>query len=99
MKKVQFLKLAQLELDDAVTWYNSQSSNLGVRFLDELDKAVRRIVAYPLSCPKIETNLGRGLLARFPYGIIYGIDSDSDSSCSTSTQRAKILDWQITQGY
>jgi len=77
MKKVRFLKLAQLEVDDAVTWYNSQYVNLGTQFLDELDKAVRRIVAYPFSCPKIEANLRRGLLMRFPYGIIYGIDSDS----------------------
>lgn len=75
--KVQFLELAQLEVDDAVAWYNSQSSELGLKFLDELDKVIRRIVSYPLSCPKIESGLRRGLMARFPYGAIYGIDSGS----------------------
>lgn len=77
MKQVLFLKLAQQEVSDAVAWYNSQSANLGLTFLDELDRTLRRIAAYPLSCPEIESNIRRGLLARFPYGIIYGIDTDS----------------------
>lgn len=73
--KVRFLKPAQSELDDAVAWYDSQSRNLGTQFLDDLDRTVRRIVAYPLANAKIEEELRRCLLSRFPYGIIYGIDS------------------------
>jgi plasmid stabilization system protein ParE len=57
--KVRFLKPAQSELDDAVEWYDSQSFGLGTQFLDDLDRAVRRIVSYPLSCPEIEPNLRR----------------------------------------
>ncbi|MBI4844335.1 MAG: type II toxin-antitoxin system RelE/ParE family toxin [Nitrospirae bacterium] len=75
--KVRFLKPAQAEVDDAVAWYDSQSRNLGTQFLDDLDRAVRRIVAYPLSSTKIEEDLRRCLLSRFPYGIIYGIDSET----------------------
>ena len=75
--KVLFSKPAQLEVDDAVTWYDTQSSGLGTQFLDDLDRTVRRIVAYPLSCQEIEPELRRGLLSRFPYGIIYGIDDDT----------------------
>ncbi len=74
--KVRFLKPAQSEVDDAVTWYDSQSRNLGTQFLDDLDRAVRRIVAYPLSSKEIEKEIRRCLLSRFPYGIIYGIDSE-----------------------
>lgn len=51
--KVQFLSFAQQELDDAVNWYNEQASGLGKDFLDELDRAVRRAVTYPLSCPDL----------------------------------------------
>lgn len=39
--KVRFLALAQKELDDAVSWYNEQSEDLGKEFLDELDRGVR----------------------------------------------------------
>ena len=45
--KVRFLTLAQQELDDAVDWYNEQADGLGKEFLDELDRAVRRSVAFP----------------------------------------------------
>lgn len=75
--KVRFLKPAQSEVDDAVEWYDSQSFGPGMQFLDDLDRTVRRIVSYPLSCPEIEPDLRRCLLSRFPYGIIYGIDTDT----------------------
>ncbi len=75
--KVRFLKPAQSEVDDVVAWYESQLQGLGTRFLDDLDRIIRRIVAYPLSCMEIEQGLRRCLLPRFPYGIIYGIDSDT----------------------
>jgi plasmid stabilization system protein ParE len=75
--KVRFLSLAQQELDDAVAWYSNQAAGMGKEFLDELDRAVRRVVAYPLSCPEIDPGLRRCLLARFPYGLIYGEDGDT----------------------
>ena len=75
--KVRFLTLAQQELDDAVNWYNEQADGLGKEFLDELDRAVRRSVAFPLSCPEIEPGLRRCLLARFPYGLVYGLEGDT----------------------
>jgi plasmid stabilization system protein ParE len=75
--KVRFLKPAQSEVDDAVAWYDSQSHNLGIQFLDDIDRTIRRIAAYPLSSMEIEQDLRRCLLSRFPYGIIYGIDSET----------------------
>ncbi len=71
---IRISRLAQREIDDAVPWYDSQSSGLGVKFLDDFDRSIKRIVTYPLSCEEIETGLRRCLLSRFPYGIIYGID-------------------------
>lgn len=75
--KIRFLKPAQLEVDDAVAWYDSQLPGLATQFLDELDKAVRRIVTYPSSCEEMEPELRRCLLSRFPYGLIYGIDDET----------------------
>ena len=72
--KLRFLLLAQRELDDAVAWYNEQAAGSGQEFLDELDRVVRRAVTFPMSCPEIEPGVRRCLLARFPYGLIYGVD-------------------------
>jgi plasmid stabilization system protein ParE len=74
---VRFLSLAYQELDDAVSWYNQQADGLGQEFLDELDRAVRRAAAFPLSCPEIDPGLRKCLLARFPYGVVYGLEGDT----------------------
>jgi plasmid stabilization system protein ParE len=75
--KVVFLAPAQNELDDAVAWYNRQAAGLGRELLDELDRAVRRGLAFPLSYPEIEPGIRRCRLGRFPYGVIYGLDGDT----------------------
>ncbi len=74
--KIRFLKHAQSEVDDAFSWYDSQAHGLGTQFLDDLDRAVRRIAAFPLANTEIEEGLRRCLLSKFPYGIIYGLDSE-----------------------
>lgn len=75
--KVRFLTLAQQELDDATAWYDERAEGLGHEFLDELDRTVRRAISFPRSCPEIEAGIRRCLIARFPYGLIYGIDDDT----------------------
>jgi plasmid stabilization system protein ParE len=74
--RIRFLEAAQLEVDDAVAWYDEREEYLGRDFLDELDRAIRRIKSFPLASTEIEPGIRRCLLARFPYGLIYGIDED-----------------------
>jgi hypothetical protein len=69
--KIRFLAIARQELDDAVEWYDRQSAGLGLRFLDELDRVVRRIKVYPNSCQELAPGLRRALLSRFPYESIH----------------------------
>ncbi|MBI4060411.1 MAG: type II toxin-antitoxin system RelE/ParE family toxin [Elusimicrobia bacterium] len=72
--KVRLLAVARQELDDAVAWYDGQATGLGREFLVEIDRAVRRAAAFPMSCPEIEPSIRRCLLARFPYGLLFGVD-------------------------
>ena len=74
---VEFLAVAQREVDDAVEWYDQQAAGLGREFLDELDRAVRRAAAFPLSCAEVEPGVRRCLVARFPYGVLYGLDRET----------------------
>ena len=74
---VRFLAIARQELDDAFDWYERQSSGLGYEFLDEIDRAVHRIKAYPDSCTELMSGVRRALVNRFPYGLIYGQDADA----------------------
>ncbi len=74
--KIRFLKPAQFEVDDAVSWYNSQLPGLGTQFLDDLDRTIKRISAFPYASQKIGSEFRRCLLSRFPYGIIYRVDKN-----------------------
>ena len=71
MQKVQFLKLAQQELDDAFNYYEYQQANLGYRFIQEVHDAIELIKLYPSGWSQISKNTRRCLLKTFPYGVIY----------------------------
>lgn len=43
--KIEFLPIAEIELDKAFQWYVSQQSNLGLKFLDEINQSLKRIAA------------------------------------------------------
>jgi plasmid stabilization system protein ParE len=74
--RIRFLEAAQQEVDDAVAWYDEREEELGRDFLDELDRAIRRIKSFPLASTEIEPGIRRCLLARFPYSLIYGIEQE-----------------------
>lgn len=70
---VRFLKMARLELDEAVDYYNSEMPGLGDDFLAEVLNAIDRIREYPEAWPVFTRNSRRCLVRRFPYGILYQV--------------------------
>jgi hypothetical protein len=44
---IKFLKPAQIELDDAFDYYESQLTGLGYRFQAEIARSLTRISCYP----------------------------------------------------
>ena len=61
---------------DAARYYELQAPGLGGDFLDKIDAAVRDIGAHPERWPVVRFNIRRRLVHRFPYAILYRIDSD-----------------------
>lgn len=90
---VSFLSLAQTELDDAFAWYEEQAIGLGYEFLDEFDQTVRLIVSFPDSFQKIEMELRRCYMNRFPYVVIYGHEKDRIIIVAVSHARRKPKHW------
>jgi len=74
---IRFLTMAETEVDEAVSWYHEQSEDEGLKFLDELDRAVRVVSAYPLIAAEIEPDIRSFFFRRFPYSLIYGIDEEA----------------------
>src|SRR5213592_3798708 len=63
--------LAQADLDDAATWYESQQSGLGSRFLDAVDHVLNRVRETPLQFPSVSAGVRRALLQTFPYAVYF----------------------------
>ena len=69
------LPQAQIELDDAYEWYESQADGLGDRFLAESVHAFGLIQRFPNAWHPLSPNTRRCRLKRFPYGVIYAVES------------------------
>ena len=71
-----FSKYANLELDDAVNFYELEFSGLGIRFKNEIKKAVMRISEYPQAYSVERNEIRRCVLHKFPYKLLYSIEVD-----------------------
>ncbi len=76
MKPVRFLRPAELELLDAVEYYELQATGLGSEFLDKVDAAIQDIRKAPDRWPIIKASIRRRLFHRFPYAVLYRIDPE-----------------------
>jgi hypothetical protein len=62
---------ARIEFDQSADWYESQKPGLGLRFLDEIDKSIVRILGSPEKWRRIDATVRRYLVDRFPFTIFY----------------------------
>jgi toxin ParE2 len=69
--KITFLEIAQIEMDDAIEYYNYEAPGLGDQFLTEVLNALDRIGEFPEAWHPCSRRTRRCRTRRFPYGIIY----------------------------
>jgi toxin ParE1/3/4 len=66
-----FNPLAELELAEAVEFYDQAKRGLGDEFLHEVEQAIVFLDRYPEAAPKVGREVRRFVLPRFPYSLIY----------------------------
>lgn len=64
------------EADATAAFYKEKQSDLQVRFLDSLQDALGRIQRHPRIYRKVEGEIRKCRLPRFPYGVIYRLQAD-----------------------
>ena len=74
--RIRFLEIAEIELDQAIEYYNYESPGLGDAFLTEALKALDRIGEFPEAWHPLSARTRRCQMRRFPYGIIYQVRQD-----------------------
>lgn len=73
----RFLSPAEQDLAEAVSYYERAEPGLGVEFLDEVERTVRRILLNPHAWTKVSENHRRCRTRRFPFGLIYAIEGET----------------------
>lgn len=74
--RIRFLEIAQIELDEAIKYYNYELLGLGETFLTEVLNTLDRIGEFPEAWHPCSKRTRRCQTRRFPYGIIYQIRKD-----------------------
>ncbi len=68
---VRVLELAEIELAEAVAYYEAQLAGLGDAFLLEFLRVIDLIERFPEGWHALEEGVRRCRLLRFPYGVVY----------------------------
>lgn len=76
MTGVTILREAEVELWEAVAYYEDKSHGLGLAFQTEVERSVQTIAEYPERWPVRADSTRRYLIHRFPYVVVYTYQGD-----------------------
>ncbi len=71
MRPLILIEEAEIDVAEAHAWYESQREGLGDEYLVEVRAAIARVQAEPHVHPRVEGEIRRLLVKRFPYSILY----------------------------
>jgi hypothetical protein len=74
--RVIYKAAAEAEIEEAYAEYDTIRQGLGSEFLDELARVEGHLRANPALYQRIDGDLRRAVLRRFPYGLFYVVDGD-----------------------
>jgi len=72
--RAQFVVPARLEVLAEVAYYHRVEAGLGTKFLEAVEDATARAVAYPLAGSPAQHETRRVFLRHFPFALIYRSD-------------------------
>jgi plasmid stabilization system protein ParE len=67
---------ADSEMLEAALYYERRAPELGLAFLDEVERISKRIMVNPKAYQSVGDEVRQALLRRFPYNILYVIEPD-----------------------
>jgi len=69
--RVRFVEPARLEVLAEVGYYHRVEAGLGAKFLEALEDAIARALAYPLAGSPAQNRTRRVFLRDFPFALVY----------------------------
>jgi toxin ParE1/3/4 len=87
-------ELAEIELNEAAQFYESEVSGLGEVFLSEAERSMQQICDHPNAGMKVLENVRRKLLRRFPYSVMYLVMDDVVQILAIANQKRRPFYWR-----
>jgi len=92
--RVRFTSTAEVELKEAMEFYQSAREGLGAEFLAEVQAAINLIESFPLAWSPLSSRTRRCRTHRFPYGLFYQVRSDEILIVSVMDLRRDPKRWE-----
>jgi plasmid stabilization system protein ParE len=90
---VRFLLPAEVEVVQAAAYYETQVEGLGNAFLAKVESAVRDVAQRPSAWPVLRSEIRKRLVHRFPYAVLYRVDTDAVVIVADMHQRRRPEYW------
>ena len=90
----RFLPPAEEEMSEAAVFYEAASVSLGRDFLEDVQQTVNTLRAHPEIGFRVEADLRRALLRRFPFSVIYAVEVDAILVVSIAHHRQRPGYWK-----
>jgi hypothetical protein len=74
--RIEFSPEATAEFNDGECYYEQQMPGLGARFRADVRAALLRMRQWPLATPIERGEIRRMMLSRFPYKLLYSVETD-----------------------
>jgi plasmid stabilization system protein ParE len=75
VKRLRLTPEAELDLDQAYSWYQAQRPGLATEFLAAVQTCIASIRRHPEAYQLVDSTMRRALLRRFPYAVFYEVGS------------------------
>ncbi len=92
--RVSFHPLAEQELNEAASYYDAASPGLGATFLNEVEHAIKQMLEHPEASPPVNRVVRRKLVRRFPYSVMYSVQTDTIRILAIANQKRRPFYWR-----
>ena len=75
MKRLRLTLEAELDLDEAYSWYQAQAPGLAADFLGAVNTCLASIRRHQEAYQLVDPTMRRALLQRFPYAVFYEVEA------------------------
>lgn len=73
---VRYTPAAAAEVENGIGWYGQTDINQGAAFVQEIERTEVHLASHPELYQRVEGEIRRAVLRRFPYALFYVIEID-----------------------